>query len=145
MEQIKIKYHNPNMPKLEKIGGHKSDWIDLRASQEYELKAGNFYLIDLGVSMCIPAGYEAHVAPRSSSFKNYGFIQTNSIGIIDQSYSGDDDIWKLPVYATRDVTIKQFDRICQFRIIKKQPPIMFKEVESLGNNSRGGFGSTGVE
>lgn len=140
-ETIKIKYHKSNMLKLEKI--EKGDWIDLRSSKSYQLKKGEFALIDLGVSMKLPAGYEAHIVPRSSTFKKWGIIQTNSIGIIDNSYSGDDDVWMMPVYAVRDTKILKDDRICQFRIVKKQPSIEFNEVQKLDEESRGGFGSTG--
>ena len=113
------------------------------ASEDVELKAGEFKLIPLGVAMELPKGYEAHLVPRSSTFKNYGILQTNSCGIIDCSYCGDEDMWRMPVYATRDTVIHQNDRICQFRIVENQPKITFDEVESLGNADRGGFGSTG--
>lgn len=145
MEQIKIKYHDKDMPKLEKIGGNKSDWIDLRSTDRIELHTGQFAMIDLGVSMEIPQGYEAHLVPRSSTFLRYGIIQTNSVGIIDQKFCGNNDVWKLPVYATRDSIIEKYDRVAQFRIVKKQPPIMFKKVEQLHNEDRSGFGSTGVK
>lgn len=141
-EIIKIKYHTDEIEKLRYIDG-KSDWIDLRAAEDVELKAGEFKLISLGVSMELPKGYEAHVVPRSSTFKTWGILQTNSIGIIDESYCGDNDIWKMPVYATRDTTIHKNDRICQFRIEKHQPVIKFKEVEHLEGEERGGFGSSG--
>lgn len=142
METIKIKYFTEEIDKLTYVDG-KSDWIDLRASETVELKAGEFKLIPLGVAMELPAGYEAHVVPRSSTFKNYGVLQVNSCGIIDGSYCGDDDMWRMPVYATRDTVIKKNDRICQFRIIENQPKIEFQQVESLQNANRGGFGSTG--
>ena len=141
-ETIKIKYHTDEIEKLRYIDG-KSDWIDLRAAEDVELKAGEFKLISLGVSMELPKGYEAHVVPRSSTFKTWGILQTNSIGIIDESYCGDNDIWKMPVYATRDTTIHKNDRICQFRIEKHQPTIKFEEVNTLGNEDRSGFGSSG--
>jgi dUTP pyrophosphatase len=144
MEKIRIKYFTDKIEKLDYIDG-KSDWIDLRASEEVELKAGEFKLIPLGVAMEIPKGYEGHLAPRSSTFKTWGLIQTNSIGVIDCSYCGDDDMWRMPVYATRDTVIHVNDRIAQFRIIENQPKIVFEEVESLGNDSRGGFGSTGKQ
>ena len=112
---------------------------------EIDLKAGEFKLISLGVSMQLPAGYEAHVVPRSSTFKNYGIIQTNHQGVIDNSYCGDNDVWKFPAYALKDTHINKYDRICQFRIIEKQPQIMFNEVETLGNEDRGGFGITGTK
>ena len=144
MEKIRIKYFTDKIEKLDYIDG-KSDWIDLRASKEVELKAGEFKLIPLGVAMEIPKGCEGHLAPRSSTFKTWGLIQTNSIGVIDCSYCGDDDMWRMPVYATRDTVIHVNDRIAQFRIIENQPKIVFEEVESLGNDSRGGFGSTGKQ
>ena len=142
MEQIKIKYHNKNAKKLEKIS--IGDFIDLRAAETVEMKAGEFKLISLGVSMKLPEGYEAHVVPRSSTFKKWGIIQVNSIGIIDNSYSGDQDIWMCPVLAMKDTIIYEGDRICQFRIVKKQPEVEFIEVEKLDDKNRGGFGSTGA-
>lgn len=142
-ETIKIKYFSNEIDKIEKIS--KGDWIDLRAAETVELKAGEFKLIKLGVGMKLPAGFEAHVVPRSSTFKTWGIIQTNSIGIIDNSYSGDNDEWRMPVCATRDTVINVNDRICQFRIEKNQPEIMFTEVEHLDSVDRGGIGSTGVK
>lgn len=144
MEQIRIKYFSDQIEHLTYIDG-KSDWIDLRASETVELKAGEFALIPLGVAMELPKGYEAHIVPRSSTFKNFGIIQTNSCGIIDGSYCGDEDMWKMPVYAMRDTRIEQNDRICQFRIVENQPKIVFEEVEHLENKNRGGFGSTGKQ
>lgn len=144
MEQIRIKYFSDQIEHLTYIDG-KSDWIDLRASETVELKAGEFALIPLGVAMELPKGYEAHIVPRSSTFKNFGIIQTNSCGIIDGSYCGDEDMWKMPVYAVRDTRIEQNDRICQFRIVENQPKIVFEEVEHLENKNRGGFGSTGKQ
>lgn len=140
--QIKIKYFTDQIDKLTKIT--QGDWIDLRSAETIALKAGDFKLIPLGVAMQLPAGYEAHIAPRSSSFKNWGILQTNSIGIIDNSYCGDNDQWLMPVYATRDTIINQNDRICQFRIVANQPSIEFTEVDGLDGQGRGGFGSTGV-
>ena len=142
MPQIRIKYFTDTIERLTYIDG-KSDWIDLRASEEVTLKAGEFCLIPLGVAMELPEGYEAHVVPRSSTFKNYGIIQTNSCGIIDGTYCGDDDMWRMPVYAVRDTVIHVNDRICQFRIQKHQPVIRFEETDTLGNENRGGIGSTG--
>ena len=142
MEKIKIKYHTDEIEKLRYIDG-KSDWIDLRSAEDIELKAGEFALISLGVSMELPKGYEAHIVPRSSTFKTWGIIQTNSMGVIDESYCGDNDIWKMPVYATRDTVIHKNDRICQFRIMEHQPTIEFEEVEHLEGSDRGGFGITG--
>ena len=142
MEEIKVKYFHEDMEELCYIAG-KSDWIDLRAAQEVTLKAGEFRLIPLGVAIALPEGYEAHIAPRSSTFKNYGILQTNSVGVVDCSYCGDGDQWHMPVYATRDVTIERGARICQFRIMKNQPPLLFTRVEHLDAPDRGGFGSTG--
>ena len=141
MKKIKIKYHTKQQA-LSAINGI-SDWIDLRAAETVTLKAGDFKLISLGVSMQLPKGYEAHIVPRSSTFKTWGIIQTNSMGIIDNSYCGENDIWKMPVYATRDVVIQEGDRICQFKIVRKMQPLCFKPVDKLNNNDRGGFGSTG--
>lgn len=141
-EKIKIKYHTNEIEKLRYIDG-KSDWIDLRAAENIELKKGDFKLISLGCSIELPDGYEAIVAPRSSTFKNFGLLMTNSIGVIDNSYNSDDDVWMMPVYATRDTVIHINDRICQFRIVKNQPYLIFKEVEHLDGTKRGGFGSTG--
>jgi len=143
-KRIQIKYHSEEIEKLRYIDG-KSDWIDLRAAENVTLHAGEFKLISLGISMKIPEGYEAHLAPRSSTFKNYGILQTNSIGVIDCSYSGDNDIWRMPVYAVRDTEIHVNDRICQFRIMENQPIIEFDEVEHLDGADRGGFGSTGIQ
>lgn len=145
MKQIKIKYFTNDIEHLTYIDGEKSDWIDLRAAETVEMKAGEFKMISLGVAMELPEGYEAHMAPRSSTFKNYGIIQTNSVAVIDHSYCGDNDIWKYPAYALRDTKINVNDRICQFRIMKKQPKIEFLTVESLGNADRGGLGSTGKQ
>lgn len=122
----------------------KSDWYDLRAAESISIKKGEFKLVPLGVAMKLPRGYEAHVVPRSSTFKNYGIIQTNGVGIIDNSYCGDKDQWFMPVYATRDTSIEFNDRICQFRIVKKQPVIDFNKVFHLIGRNRGGFGSTGL-
>ena len=139
---IKIKYFNDNIEKIAPIS--KGDWIDLRAAATVEMKAGEFKLIPLGVAMQLPQGYEAHVCPRSSTFKNFGVIQTNSMGIIDNSYCGDNDQWFFPAFALRDTVINENDRICQFRIMEIQPQINFVTVDSLGNADRGGHGSTGV-
>ena len=142
MPRIRVKYLNERVQKLSYVDG-KSDWIDLRAAEDVVMKAGDFYLIPLGVAMELPKGYEAHVVPRSSTYKNFGIIQTNHMGVIDESYCGDHDQWYFPAYALRDTEIKEGDRICQFRIMEHQPRIQFEEVESLGNQDRGGHGSTG--
>lgn len=143
MVNIKIKYFDDEIEKLKYIDG-KSDWIDLRASEDVVLKKGEFKLIPLGVAMELPNGYEAHVVPRSSTFKNFGIIQTNSLGVIDNTYCGDNDMWKFPAIAMRDTVVHKNDRICQFRIMRNQPTIEFEEVNTLGNEDRSGFGATGV-
>ena len=141
MKSVLIKYHDETLDKIEKIA--QGDWIDLRAAETVELKAGEFKIISLGVSMKLPEGYEAHVVPRSSTYKKWGILQTNHMGVIDNSYSGDNDIWGMPVIAMRDTVINKNDRICQFRIVKKMDELQFEEVEHLGGKDRGGFGSTG--
>lgn len=140
---IKIKYFDDEIDKITNHNG-KGDWYDLRAAETVKLKAGEFKLIPLGVGMQLPKGYEANIVPRSSTFKNYGIIQTNHFGVIDNSYSGDNDQWMFPAYATRDVVINKNERICQFRVNEVQPEFELVEVEHLGDNDRGGFGSTGV-
>lgn len=144
METIKIKYFTDKIEKLTYIDG-KSDWIDLRAAEDIVMKKGEFKLIPLGVAMELPKGYEAHVVPRSSTFKNYGIIQTNHQGVIDCSYCGDNDQWFMPAYALRDTEIHVNDRICQFRIMENQPKIVFDEVTRLTGEDRGGHGSTGKQ
>ncbi|MEI3183408.1 MAG: deoxyuridine 5'-triphosphate nucleotidohydrolase [Lachnospiraceae bacterium] len=136
MKTITIKYFTDKIEKLTYIDG-KSDWIDLRAAEDVALKAGEFKLIPLGVAMKLPQGYEAHVVPRSSTFKNFGIIQTNHCGIIDESYCGDNDQWYFPAYALRDTEIHVNDRICQFRIMEHQPTIQFEETEKLTGADRG--------
>lgn len=140
-KQIKIKYFT-DIEKVEKI--KNGDWIDLRSAEDVELKAGEFKLISLGVAMELPKGYEAHIVPRSSTFKNWGIIQTNHQAVIDESYCGDNDIWRYPALAMRDTVIHKNDRICQFRIVEKMPMLEFEEIETLENEDRGGIGSTGV-
>lgn len=159
---IKIKYFN-GAKRLEKIS--KGDWVDLYANEDVFIEEGGTGLIPLGVAMELPWGYEAHVLPRSSTFKTWGIIQTNGMGVIDNSYCGDNDQWHMPVYCLESrgadmldssedeneldvkcgVWIRKGDKICQFRIVQNQPPLVFKEVESLGNNDRSGFGSTGTK
>lgn len=141
METIKIKYFTDKIDRIEKIDN--GDWIDLRAAEDVALRAGEFKLISLGVAMQLPEGYEAHIVPRSSTYKNFGIIQTNHQAVIDESYCGDNDVWRYPAYALRDTIIRANDRICQFRIMKKQPEIVFETVQELGNKDRGGIGSTG--
>ena len=140
MKSIKVKYLR-DVQKIKRIS--VGDWIDLRAAETVEMKAGEFKMIPLGVAMELPKGYEALVVPRSSTFKRYGIILANSIGIIDESYKGDDDEWNFLAYAMRDTEIKKDERICQFRIIGHQPEVEIEEVDTLGNENRGGIGSTG--
>lgn len=149
---IYIKKHNPKLLAPEQVPG--SDWIDLRAAEDMWIPEGEFALVDLGISVELPEGFEAHVAPRSSTFKNYGLIQTNSVAVIDNSYCSDRDIWKWPVYCLqgrdfvdgrKGTSIRLNDRICQFRIVENQPKIKFVEVDTLYGTERGGFGSTGVQ
>lgn len=140
--KLKIKYLSKEIDKLKFIDG-KSDWIDLRSAERVELKSGEYRLIRLGVAIELPKGYEALVVSRSSTFKNFGILQTNSIGVIDESYCGDNDEWKYPALAMRDTVININDRICQFRIIKHQDFFEFEEVDKLNGVDRGGFGSTG--
>lgn len=139
--EVLIKYHDGVEP-IKKIDN--GDWIDLRTAEDVELKAGEFKIISLGVSMKLPDGYEAVVIPRSSTFKTWGIIQTNHFGLIDNSYCGDDDVWKFPALAMRDTVIPKNSRICQFRIQKKMENIILTAVDHLGFENRGGIGSTGV-
>lgn len=113
--EIKIKYFTDGIDEIRPIGSC-SDWTDLRAAEDVEMKTGEWRLIPLGVAMKLPEGYEAHIVPRSSTFKNFGIIQTNHMGIIDGSYCGDSDQWMMPAYAVRDTVIHKNDRICQFSI-----------------------------
>lgn len=138
---IKIKYFRDIEPIQQFENG---DWIDLRSGIDIDLKAGYEVLIPLGLGMILPDGYEAHIVPRSSTLKKFGVIQGNHMGIIDNSYSGNEDEWLMSVIAVRDTHISKNDRICQFRIMKKQPKLVFERVASLNAISRGGFGSTGV-
>lgn len=142
MEKIKVKYFGA-IQKIQKI--EVGDWIDLRSAEDVDMKAGEYKMFPLGVAMQLPKGYEAIVAPRSSTFKKYGIILVNSIGIIDESYCGDNDQWQYLAYAIRDTHIPKNERICQFRILKHQPEVELIEVKSLGNEDRGGIGSTGKE
>lgn len=144
---IKVKYFENHegltVEPLKKID--KGDWIDLRANETISLRKGDFRLIPLGIGMKLPEGYEAHIVPRSSTFKNWGILQTNSMAIIDNSYSGNNDQWWMPVFATKNTIIQRNDRICQFRIVEKQPMIEFDTVKFLDDVDRGSFGSTGKQ
>ncbi|MCL1975587.1 MAG: deoxyuridine 5'-triphosphate nucleotidohydrolase [Firmicutes bacterium] len=139
--KIEILYHGD----VEKIVvWDKGDWLDLRAGERVEFKAGEHKLISLGISVKLPVGYEAHIAPRSSTFKKWGLLQTNSPGIIDESYAGQEDIWFFSAYATKDTVVEKNDRICQFRLVEKMPTIEICQVECLSGPSRGGYGSSGA-
>lgn len=141
---IRIKYFE-GLSDMDLVITKLGDWIDLRSAETITLKQGDFTIIPLGVAMELPVGYEAIVAPRSSTFKKWGIIQTNGIGVIDHSFCGDNDEWGMPVYATRDTIVHRGDRICQFRIQKNQPSVILQSVKELGNEDRNGFGSTGVQ
>ena len=140
MEIIKVKYLR-DIQKIERF--NVGDWIDLRCAEDVKMKAGEYKMIPLGVAMELPHGFEALVAPRSSTFKKYGIQLANSVGIIDESYKGDGDEWHFPALAMKETVIRKNERICQFRIIQHQPLIHLVEVEHLGNADRGGIGSTG--
>ena len=144
MINLKVKYFSEDIEKLRYIDG-KSDWIDLRSAADVELEAGEFKLIPLGIAIELPHGYEAHVVPRSSTFKNFGVLQVNSMGVIDETYCGDNDQWFMPVLAVRDTKICVNDRICQVRIMEHQPALTFEQVDHLEGADRGGFGSTGKQ
>ena len=141
MERIKIRYLR-DIDRIVKI--ETGNWIDLRCAEDVEMKAGEYRQIPLGVAMELPNGYEAIVAPRSSTFSKYGVLMANSIGVIDESYKGDGDEWNFLAYAARDTVIPKNTRICQFRIVRHQPFLFFREVDRLGNDDRGGIGSTGT-
>lgn len=141
MLKVKIKYHNEGLVRIVKV--KQGDWIDLRSAEQKWMRKDEYALISLGVSVQLPRGYEAHIVPRSSTYKNFGIIQANGIGIIDNSYSGDFDIWKFPAIAMRDTIVNVNDRICQFRLVKNQQKLRFETVSHLFNKTRGGFGSTG--
>jgi len=142
MVTVKVRYISKEIEKLRYIDG-KSDWIDLRSAEDVDMKAGESRLIRLGIAVELPKGYEAHIVPRSSTFRNFGLIQTNHMGVVDNSYCGDDDEWMVPVMAVRDTHISVNDRICQFRIMENQPALCFEETEHLSGKIRGGFGTTG--
>ena len=142
MLEIKVQYLDGDIPRLKKLA--QGDWIDLCSAEDVDIKKDKFKLIHLGVAMKLPEGYEAHIVPRSSTFKNFGVIQTNHMGVIDNSYCGPNDWWRFPAFALRDTHISKGDRICQFRIMKKQPEVAFEETVLTGSD-RGGFGSTGTK
>ena len=144
---LKVKFFSPDLypDGLQKIDGNKSDWIDLRCAETVELKKGQLFYVPLGVAIQLPKGFEAFVLPRSSTAKKFLVLQSNSIGLIDETYNGDNDQWCMPVYAIEDTKIEKGERICQFRIIEHQPELNIEVVEHLGNADRGGLGSTGTK
>ena len=141
MEIIKVNTHGNKLPEAIENG----DWIDLRSAETVTLEVGEYRVISLGISMKLPDGYEAHVLPRSSTFKKGGILLVNGMGIIDNSYCGDNDQWMFPALADEDTFIPKGTRICQFRIVVKQAPVAFETVDHLDGPDRGGFGSTGIE
>ena len=140
--KLKIKYHVKELEKLRYIDG-KSDWIDLRVAENVSMKQGEYRLISMGISVEIPKGYEMLIVPRSSAYKNFGILQTNAMGVVDESFCGDNDIIHMPILAMRDTEIHINDRIGQFRLMPHQPEVHFIEVDHLDNEDRGGFGPTG--
>ena len=140
--KLKIKYHVKELEKLRYIDG-KSDWIDLRVAENVSMKQGEYRLISMGISVEIPKGYEMLIVPRSSAYKNFGVLQTNAMGVVDESFCGDNDIIHMPILAMRDTEIHINDRIGQFRLMPHQPEVHFIEVDHLDNEDRGGFGTTG--
>lgn len=156
--KIRIKYFE-GATRLQKI--KKGNWIDVYANKDVFVKVGERAMIPLGFAMELPEGWEAHIAPRSSTFKTWGIIQTNSVGVVDDTYIGDNDQWHMPVYclqgkhieknlselldASEGTWIRKGDKIGQFRIMEVMPEIEFEEVESFGNDDRGGFGTTGTK
>jgi dUTP pyrophosphatase len=141
--QIKIKYFNDKLLPLEKIT--KGNWIDLRASRSIVLRKGESLNIPLGIAMELPQGYEAHIVPRGSTFKNFKIVQTNHMGVVDTTYCGDTDEWSMPVLAVENTVILMNERICQFRIMESMCEFEFITVKTLGNVDRSGFGSTGIK
>ena len=141
--EVMIKYHDKDLGKIEKLP--IGDWIDLRSAERVDMNEGEFRIISLGVSMKLPEGYEAHILPRSSTFKKWGILMTNSMGIVDESYCGNRDVWGFPALAMRSTTIFKGDRICQFRIMPKMSEVQFTEVDDMEAEDRGGFGSTGKD
>jgi dUTP pyrophosphatase len=141
MLKIKINTHGNPLPEFNNLG----NWVDLKASERVEMKAGENRIIPLGISMELPDGYEAWLLPRSSTFKKWGITMTNSKGIIDTTYCGDNDIWGFSALAHRDTVVEKGDRIAQFRIAKSQDRFEWDAVDCLGNKDRSGFGSTGTK
>ena len=147
----------------------KGDWVDLRAAETVKFEAPHYpprgrkaifdsKIVKLGVAMKLPKGYEAVVLPRSGLFKSHPVMVRNSQGVIDNSYSGNNDEWGLPLIALGDTTIDKGERVCQFRIQLSQKATMWQKikwlfsssvkiewVDTLDGGDRGGFGSTGVK
>lgn len=141
--ELVVRYHNDNIKKFKKFSN--GDWIDLCAAESVEMAQFDFKLISLGFAMELPLGYEANIVPRGSTFKNFGVIQANHFGVIDNEYCGDNDVWRFPAIALRDTVIEEGDRICQFRLNKIQPDVKVKFTTRLTGKNRGGFGHTGVK
>lgn len=137
--EIKINTHGGPVPVVH------GEWIDLYTAEDVYLKQFEFKIISLGVSMKMPEGYYAHIVPRSSAFKNFGVLMTNSMGVIENDYSGDGDVWGFPALAMRETIIPRGTRLCQFRLFKSAEPVEFVQVEHLDGPDRGGFGSTGTK
>lgn len=152
--KMRIKYFD-GAKKLEKI--NKGNWIDVYANDDIFVSVGERAMIPLGFALELPKGWEGHLVPRSSTFKTWGIIQTNHVGVVDDTYIGDNDQWHMPVYCLQNkekivfqgdeggVWINKGDKIGQFRIMEVMPDIEFEEVDSFGNEDRGGFGTTGVK
>ena len=151
--KVRIKYFD-GATKLEKIA--KGNWIDVYARKDIFVPVNERAMIPLGFALELPQGYEGHLAPRSSTFKSWGLIQTNSVGVVDDTYIGDNDEWHMPVYCltskcrdtidgkTKNGTwVRKGDKIGQMRLMEVQPDFEFVEVDYFGNADRGGFGSTG--
>lgn len=139
---ITVQYQHDDTVRMGLI--EKGDWIDMYADEDVEMKSGEFKLIHLGVAMKLPDGYEGHLAPRGSTFKKWHIIQANSVGVVDNSYCGPNDWWRFPAIALADTKISRGDKICQFRIVEKQPNVRFVEGK-MTSEDRGGFGSTGTK
>lgn len=135
---VRISLHGNPMPE------RNGDWWDLSTAEEVSMKPMEFKLISLGISMELPKGYEAHLLPRSSTFKKWGIIMANGMGLIDEAYCGENDIWRFPAVALRETIIPSGIRICQFRLFSKSDSVRFESVPFLENKNRGGFGSTGL-
>lgn len=149
--KLRIKYFE-GATRLQKIA--KGNWIDVYANKDVFIKLGDRAMVPLGFALELPQGWEGHLAPRSSTFKTWGIIQTNSIGVVDDTYIGDNDQWHMPVFCLQGkhieveeqgTWIRKGDKIGQFRIMEVMPEIEFEEVDTFGNSDRGGFGTTGVK